>query len=259
MFKGVSILKFRDTFKKVDDCKKYLYEKKWSVAYSCKKCASKKWYKGRDQWHRKCALCYYDESATSGTLFHKMKVNLLIAFEIAFSLSVRKKGMSSCEIAKTYELQQKTAWLLRQKIQSGMKSSGKHLLKGEVHVDEIVSGGKEKGKPGRNNDSKKMKLIIGCEIVRARKGKRTLGNAYAQLIEGYKSDDFRPFFESCISKDEAKVKTDKWTGYSPLKKDYQIEQILSEKGSNFPEIHILIMLFKGWLRGIHHKSSKNNM
>lgn len=38
--------------------------------------------------------------ATAGTLFHKCKLGMLKAFEMAFRVSVRKKGMSGCELSK---------------------------------------------------------------------------------------------------------------------------------------------------------------
>ena len=50
------------------------------------------------------------------------------------------------------------------------------------------------------------------------------------------------------------VKTDGRQGYSPLKTGFEnLLQIPSgEKGGNFPEIHRAVMLFKAWLRGVHH-------
>ena len=43
--------------------------------------------------------------------------------------------------------------------------------------------------------------------------------------------------------------------YKPLKTDfpnlYQLES--GKKGKNFPDLHRVIMGFKGWLRGIHHQ------
>ena len=62
-----------------------------------------------------------------------------------------------------------------------------------------------------------------------------------------------------ISKD-AKVITDEWKGYRPLKKDYpNLEQVKSEVGKSFPDIHIHIMNLKGWLRGIHHHCTKERL
>jgi len=53
---------------------------------------------------------------------------------------------------------------------------------------------------------------------------------------------------------KANIRTDKWLGYKPLKNDFEnlLQLNSGEKGGNFPEIHRAIMLFKAWLRGIHH-------
>ncbi len=54
---------------------------------------------------------------------------------------------------------------------------------------------------------------------------------------------------------DAEVKTDEWLGYTPLKADFaKLKQVPSgKKGENFPDLHRVIMGFKAWLRGIHHR------
>jgi hypothetical protein len=54
----------------------------------------------------------------------------------------------------------------------------------------------------------------------------------------------------------AKIVTDKWRGYAPLNKSYDIEQKLSNKGRNFKELHVVIMQLKSWLRAIPTYVSK---
>lgn len=193
----------------------------------------------------------------SNTMFHKMKLPILVAFEIMYTLSNRKKGMSALEIARTYGINPNTASLIRKKVQNSMFSSGNHKLKNRVHVDEFTVGGKEKGKQGRSSTSKKVKVVLGCEVVK-HKGKNTLGNAYAQVIEDYSEKELLPFFENKIDK-KAKIKTDKWSSYQPISKMFDIEMIKSEGGVNFMELNTLTMLIKGWLRGIHHHVSKDYM
>lgn len=62
-----------------------------------------------------------------------------------------------------------------------------------------------------------------------------------------------------ISKD-ANIITDEWNSYLPIKADYpNLEQRKSENGSNFPDMHIHIMNIKGWLRGIHHHCTKEQL
>ena len=86
-----------------------------------------------------------------------------------------------------------------------------------------------------------------------------VGRAYARIIENASSKEFRPFFEDYIS-NEARIVTDQWRGYLPLKKDYPfLTQIPSNKGSNFKELYLHIMNIQGWLRGIHHHCSKRTL
>jgi hypothetical protein len=86
-----------------------------------------------------------------------------------------------------------------------------------------------------------------------------VGRAYAEIIENASAEDFQPFFNRYISKN-AKVITDGWSGYSPLKKEYlNLVQIPSDEGKNFPDLHIHIMNLKGWLRGIHHHCSAERL
>ena len=75
-------------------------------------------------------------------------------------------------------------------------------------------------------------------------------------ISDYGTKQLKPLFEKHISK-EAKIRTDKWRGYAPLKNDYkEFKQEISNRNQNFKLFDHLIMMIKGWLRGIHH-SEKN--
>jgi len=157
------------------------------------------------------------------------------------------------ELSKEFSLRQKTCWAFKWKIQQAMQSSGNYPLSGEVHIDEFVIGDHEEQKRGRSHGSKRI-VILALEIV-----EKGVGRTYAQVIDKYSSNSFMPFFEKHISKD-AMVKTDEWTGYKPLKKDYpNLVQTPSSSGKGFPDVHIHIMNIKGWLRGIHHHCSKEHL
>jgi transposase-like protein len=248
---SMSIADFRGRFQSNEDCYNFLIEKKWGSGYKCIKCGCTNYCKGRQWFYRRCTSCKYDESATANTLFHKSKLGILKAFEFAFRVSVKLKGMSTNELAKEFSCQQKSAWLLKAKYQNAMKSSDKYPLENSVEVDEFLVGGFDENLCGRSNESKQL-VVLGVEKVVSKNGKETIGRAYAKVIESGSSENLKPFFETKISKD-CDVKTDGWRGYLPLKKDWEIKQEVSDKGKNFKEIHTHIMNIKSWLRGIHHK------
>ncbi|TKT87055.1 transposase, partial [Dyadobacter frigoris] len=47
---------------------------------------------------------------------------------------------------------------------------------------------------------------------------------------------------------------DGWTGYKGLEKEFPklLREKSEKKGKNFPQLHRSIMMFKAWLRGVHH-------
>jgi hypothetical protein len=253
IFRGVNSIKFNQRFKSDNDCLEYLAEVKWQNGYKCKRCENDKFGNGKHIHNRRCTKCRYDESPTVGTMFEKLKFSILIAFHIVFKISTKKKGMSSLELSHEFELRQMTCWSFKQKVQQVMKSSLKSPLTGLVHVDEFVIGGPEEGKKGRSKGLKKL-VVLAVEIL-----EDGVGRAYAEVIEHSSAIELGGFLKKYVSQ-EAEVISDKWKGYSPLKKEFKnLKQIASEEGKNFKELHIHIMNIKGWLRGIHHHCSKERM
>ena len=102
-----------------------------------------------------------------------------------------------------------------QKERKSMESSKKHPLSNLVHVDEFTVGGKEEGKQGRSYDSKKKKAIIAVELT----GKHQVKRVYIKSIDDYSCKSLTTIFEEHINT-SAKVFTDKWRGYEPLKEHY---------------------------------------
>ena len=252
-FSGVNSIKFNQYFKTDDDCFKYIAEIKWEQGYTCKRCANEKFIKGSKSYYRRCLKCKYDESPTAGTMFDKVKFPLLLAFHIVYKIVTKKKGMSTLELSKEFELRQKTCWGFKWKIQQAMASSLNSPLKGTVHVDEFFVGGAEKHKRGRAKGNKKL-VVVALEII-----EEGVGRAYAEVIEHASSKELGLFLKKYVSID-ADVVADEWTGYKPLKKEFlKLKQVESDNGQNFNDIHLHIMNIKGWLRGIHHHCSKEHI
>jgi len=154
-------------------------------------------------------------------------------------------------MAQKYEVTQKTAWLFMSKVRKAMASSEHFPLTGSCEVDELLSGGKRKGKTGRGAANKE-KVVVAIE----KQGDQGVKRMYALRISNFSSVELSRIFSKHISQ-EAEINTDLWSGYKPLQKDYKITQQKSKPGENFNLMHRCIQQLKGWIRGIHHSVSGN--
>lgn len=242
IFKGQNLLEFSDRFKTDEDCKKYLSEIKDKSGYKCNKCGHAKFQKRKD-YSRVCNVCSHIESASSYTLFHKVRFGIRKAFFICFEMSTSTKSLSASYLGLRYGTSETTARLFMHKVREGMKSSENNKMDGEVHVDEFVVGGKETGKQGRSYSSKKKKAVCAVQLTEGGKVKRF----YSIKIDDFSTISLQTIFDKHISK-EANITTDEWRGYKPLAKSYQIEQIPSMDGLNFKALHTMIHQVKSWIR-----------
>jgi hypothetical protein len=253
MFQGISAIEFCSMFVDNDSCYRYLIDLKWGKGYQCSRCGNKEPMKGRTWYYRRCKKCLYDESVTANTVFHGMKMPVLKAFHIIFRVTTKKKGMSTVELGAEVKVQQKTAWLFKRKIQSVMKD--KSLLHGSVEVDETIIGGYSPGNENRGRSLKdKTAVLISIEKL----GGDKTGNINFSVIDNFKADTIEVALLDMIGPDTY-IQTDKHRSYEALKEKFPIATAASKKGQTFPEMHKQIMLFKNWLRGIHHKCSPTHL
>lgn len=254
MFKSMNAIEFTKKFYNNDCCYEYLVDKKWRNGYSCSYCGCKEYFKGRTRFYRRCKHCKYDESVTANTVFHGMKMPIVKAFHIVFRITVKKKGMSTTELGAEVGVQQKTAWLLKRKVQAIMKDKKK--LNGSVDVDETLLGGYSAGKENRGRSlSEKAAVLVAAEQL---EDGRT-GNINFAVVDNFEALTLKYALKD-LTEPTAKLRTDKHQSYQSLKGQFEtLETLLSAKGSNFEELHKQIMMFKNWLRGIHHKCSKEHL
>lgn len=254
IYKGENILDFTNRFNDDQKCLEYIAQEKWKDSFVCKHCGHQHYFEIKKHLSRECTKCKYIESATAGTLYHKLKFGLRKAFMIIFEMSCTTKGMSSRQIAKRYGITQKTAWFFMQKVKIAMESSKTQPLSGMVQVDEFVIGGKETGKQGRSYDTKKSKVVCALELTDEGKIKR----GYAKVINDYSAKSIETIFEDHISKN-AQIRTDKWTAYTKLAKKYSISQEKSKPNENFKQIHTIIQQLKSGIRTIQTHVHKEHL
>ncbi len=246
-FKSLSLFEFQERFPDQNSCLSYLSTIKWTDGYVCKKCGHSHFCKGNGEFDRQCTLCRYIESPTAGTLFHRCKFSILKAFYIVFYVATNKNGISTTDLSRKLALRQKTCWLFKQKVMKAMESSKNFPMTNNVEVDETYVGGQDDQAIGRNEGKKKI------VVVAIQKQGNGISRMYGRVIETASRENLRSFMKDHIDPN-AKIKTDKWTGYKGLGGEFpNLKQEKSEKkGKNFPQLHRGIMMLKAWLRGVHH-------
>lgn len=253
IFTGQNLLEFTERFKTDDNCKEYLANFKWGLGFICLKCKYTK-SQIRKDFSRTCNKCSHTETASANTLFHKVKFGLRKAFFVCFEMSTTTKSLSASYMGVRFGVTEKTARLFMHKVREAMKSSENHPMEGIVHIDEFVIGGKEKGKVGRSYNSKKKKIVTAVELTDTGKVKRM----YALKVDNYSAKGLETIFDKHID-ENAKVTTDKWKGYRPLSKNYNITQIESNNGMNFKALHTMIHQVKTWIRTTYSSVSDFNI
>src|SRR5665254_16206 len=113
---------------------------------------------------------------------------------------------------------------------------------------------KEKGEVGLSYNVKKKKVICAVELTDEGKVKRM----YSMKINNYSSKELEKIFEKHIS-EKATIVTDKWKGYRPLMKQYNITQVESDHGLNFKALHTMIHQVKSWIRTTYSWVSEFNI
>ncbi len=244
-FKGQNEIEFIKTFSNADTCLGYLSDHKWKNGFRCYNCGSTEEHKCNIAHHKRCKKCLRIISPTANTLFHKVKFGIDKAFYVVFKMSAPTKSISAEQLAKSIGVNRKTALLFQHKVRLAMKSSGQYPMTGQVEVDEAFIGQQEEAIGGGAVDKSQIAVAV------KKQGATGIKRVYICKIDNASAGELKVIFDKHISP-LAKVLTDKWSGYSPLKELYNITQEKSEPDKNFKVIHRCIQQLKSWLRGIHH-------
>ncbi len=111
------IIKFRKVFSDDESCRSFLADYKWQADFECRNCGNTNYCKGKTAFSRRCTKCKKEESATAHTLFHRCKIPLAQAFEMAY-LVCRFPDISSYDINRKLGIRHMTCFSFQKRIQS---------------------------------------------------------------------------------------------------------------------------------------------
>lgn len=229
IFEGRSIIRFSHLFSTEEKCKKYLYEVKWKNGFLCSKCNHTHCWEGKC-YTKVCKNCRHVESATSNTLFHKVRFGLRKALFILFEMSTTTKSCSSTVLAAKYDITQKTAWLFMSKVRKAMDQMVEQPLEGPSQVLKVIIGNAKESSTGRG-PGKGKSVGFAVDIC----GHSGIKRGYAiNLAAGKKN----------VTNDVEKIKM------------LSLFKQFNQKSSMSPtQIKRYVKSLKDWLSGIHHQVS----
>src|SRR5438105_6101435 len=125
-------------------CHEFLAAMRWSDVIRCPHCDSKdvgKLVLPRRIWN--CKNCRKQFTVKVGTIFEDSPLGLDKWLPATWLIVNAKNGTSSCELARSLGVTQKTAWFMLHRIRLAMQEGGSILkMKGQVEADETFIGAK---------------------------------------------------------------------------------------------------------------------
>lgn len=94
---------------------KLLSDVKWKEGFVCRKCGHTNFCKGKKTYSRRCTRCKTEESATAHTIFHRCKMPLTEAVELAKRVCCEPE-VSSYVLSRAMDRRQMTCWKFKVKI-----------------------------------------------------------------------------------------------------------------------------------------------
>ncbi|MFN2476957.1 MAG: IS1595 family transposase [Chthoniobacterales bacterium] len=217
-------------FASAENCHAFMVQMRWPNGIECPRCGSKEIGKlvlPRRVWNCKNPKCPNKQfTAKVGTIFEDSPLGLDKWLTATWLIVNAKNGISSCEIARSVGVTQKTAWFMLHRIRVALREGSITKMRGKVEADETYIGAKARymhknrrtgvGHAGlkktpvqgileRGNTKKTSRVVL--KVVASNRRAELCGNVRQHVAKG------------------AMVCTDSLMSYDDLEKDYDRQVI----------------------------------
>src|SRR5687768_1002370 len=129
-------------FSDAENCINFLSQMRWPDGVTCPICDGNKvsYLSTRRLW--KCKACKKQFSVKVGSIMEDSPIGLDRWLAAIWLIANAKNGISSCELARSLGMTQKSAWFVLHRIRKAMQNGSLNKLSGFVEVDETYIGGK---------------------------------------------------------------------------------------------------------------------
>ena len=252
-----------DRFPDQEACIEHLERIRWRSTPCCLLCGSvsirrkKEDSQGRvGRWH--CKDCSASFKVTHGTVFHGTKIPLQKWFLAIALILNAKKGVSSYQLQRDLQLNQKTAWFLLMRIRAEMAEKvNSILLQGIIEADETYIGGKPR-KPNKREDFEPAKRGRGTSKTAVIGAVARGGEVVAEVAKGLTGRDILEFIRRVVNVKESELMTDEYHAYNALGDqlkhhviNHQVQFAEGDKHTNTIE-GFWSLLKRAWYGSHHH-------
>jgi transposase-like protein len=162
-----------------------------------------------------CHDCKVSFNVLSGTVMQKTMIPLQKWF-LAIALVVNaKKSLSSCQLARDLEMNQKSAWYLMQRIRAAMAANQGPFLRGIVEADETFLGGKPR-KRNRRSSRKPAKRGRGTSKTAVIGAVERGGKVKAMVTDDLTGRGVLQFIQDSVDPDGSLLITDEYSAYETV-------------------------------------------
>ncbi|MCY3742890.1 MAG: IS1595 family transposase [Candidatus Poribacteria bacterium] len=261
----MNLIEVMERFPDQESCIEHLERVRWRSMPFCPHCGSVSIKRKKEdtigrvgRWN--CHDCKASFKVTHGTVFHGTKIPLQKWFMAIALILNAKKGVSSHQLQRDLELNQKTAWFILVRIRAEMANKTSSIvLQGIIEADETYIGGKPR-KPNKREDFESSKRGRGTDKTAIIGAIERGGQVVAEVAKGLTGRHILEFIRRVVSTKESELMTDEYHAYNTLSRDlkhevinHQVQYVDGDKHTNTIE-GFWSLLKRAWYGQHHHYS-----
>ncbi len=258
----MDLLKVMERFPDQESCISHLEKIRWRGKPVCPHCESDHIGERTEteigrigRWN--CHECQVSFKVTCRSVFHGTKIALQKWFLAISLITNAKKSLSSHQLARDLDLNQKTAWYIMTRIRAEMAKKGNVLLQGIIEADETYIGGKPR-KPNKKEDHVPAKRGRGTEKDAIIGAVQRGGKVVAQLAKDLTGRTILDFIRRVVKVEDSELMTDEYKAYLAIGKemkhhiiDHQTQFVEGDVHTNTIE-GFWSLLKRAWYGSHHH-------